>query len=612
MTTTRPGALRCLGALLPLLCLPPGGPMYAAESQVGQDVEIRSTVRPSTVAVGGSFEVMITVSGTQQVDAEPDVPDAGDFAHYFGSGMSTSMTTVNGRMSVEVDYQYRFQAHTEGTFTIQGVVVRVDGRTYRANSVTVTVGNAVGGGGTQGSTTGDGVTSEDLFIETTVSRGRPFENEPVIVEYRLFTRLAVEAFTTLALPQATGFWVEELEQSAEPNENIVRNGVEYVTAVMHRAVLFPTGAGERIIDPMRIEAQVRMPNRRSRDPFGILGSSFFDRRVPVTIASPSESIDVVPLPNTGRPDSFTGHVGALSITASVDRSRVEVHDAITLLVELEGEGNLRALAPPAIDFPPEFEVFPPEITEHITPGGGSIQGVRSFKYVLLPRSAGSLTIPSIEVAYFDPDWEAYRTTRSRPLAISVARGAGDPASGSAGGPSAVTAIREEIRFIHTGNPDLRPIGVPLYRTALFWIVLLAPVGGILGAATLRRHLDRIKGDQAYARLRRAPRMARKRLARARTLRSGDPKDFYGEVAGALQGFLADRLNVSEAGLVRGSVEPLARARGVSPATLHAVFALLDDCDRQRYAPPDNEQGSADEILQRAARLMEDVARELSQ
>lgn len=106
-------------------------------------------------------------------------------------------------------------------------------------------------------------------------------------------------------------------------------------------------------------------------------------------------------------------------------------------------------------------------------------------------------------------------------------------------------------------------------------------------------------------------MARKRLARARSLASGDPRAFYAEVAGALEGLLADRLNVAEAGLVREEAGRLAAERGVSPETLDRLFECLDDCDRQRFAPRGTEREAPEQVLERAGTLMSDLAKELA-
>ena len=116
---------------------------------------------------------------------------------------------------------------------------------------------------------------------------------------------------------------------------------------------------------------------------------------------------------------------------------------------------------------------------------------------------------------------------------------------------------------------------------------------------------------AYARVRRANRTAKKRLAQARGLASGDPREFHAEVAGALQGLLADKLNIAEAGLVREDAGRLAARGGVSAETLARLFACLDDCDRQRFAPAGAVREPPEKVLERAGAIMGDLARELS-
>lgn len=582
-----------------------------------QDIQVRSFLSANQVGVGRQFVLNVEVSGTQQVDGQPTVPELTDFANYLGSATSTSMQMVNGRTTVSITYQYRYQALSEGTFEIGPVSVTVGGVTRETEPVSVTVSDtppAPGTGGGAGDPA-DGIGPDDLFVEATVSHARAYENEPVTVEYRIFTRVNVDSYSITTLPQATGFWTEELEQPEAPEvERVVRDGVEYLTAAIRRLALFPTGTGSRTLDPLTIEAQVRVPDqiRTGADPFGdIFGrSSLFDRRIPVVAASRPVTIEVIAPPAEGRPGSFGGHVGTLDVAASTDRAEVGVNEAVTFRVDFTGTGNLRALPPPPIAFPVEFEAFPPETREEFAVSGGSLRGTRGFDYVLIPRVPGTLTIPSVEVSYFDAASGSYGTARSQPVEIAVT---GDASAAAASGavPSAVESLREEIRFIRIESPGFRRRGAPLYAAAGFWVILLLPVAALGGAAVLRRHRDRIEGDVAYARVRRASRMARKRLARARSLASGDPRAFYAEVAGALEGLLADKLNVAEAGLVREQAGRLAAERGVSQETLDRLFACLDDCDRQRFAPLGTERESPERVLERAAALMGDLAKKLS-
>ncbi len=582
---------------------------------LAQEIGARAFLSLSHVGVGRQFVLNVEVSGTQQLDTDPALPDMEDFASFLSAGTSTSIQMVNGRTTVAITYQYRFQALTIGTFEIGAVTVTAGGRTVATEPVSLTVSDAPAppGAGADAGDPGAAISPEDLFVETRVSKNRAFENEPITVEYRIFTRVPVQSYSITALPQATGFWSEELEQPASPQaERVVRDGSEYLTATVRRMVLFPTGPGSRTLDPLSVEAQVRVRDRGLSDPFSdmFLRSSLFDQRVPVAVASRPVTIEVLPLPASGRPGSFAGHVGTLGVSASVDRARVEANEAVTLTVEYTGTGNLRTLSPPDIGFPAEFEAFPPETSDRISEGGGSLQGTRSFAYVLIPRVPGELTIPEVEAAYFDPVSQRYGSARSQPLGITVA---GEAAEGEVAGavPTAVETIRDEIRFIHIGAPRLRRAGLPLYATGVFWIVLLVPLAAVGGAMVLRRHRDRLEGDVAYARVRRADRMARKRLARARSLADGDPREFYAEVAGALQGLLADKLNIAEAGLVREEAGRNAARRGVSAETLARLFACLDDCDRQRFAPAGADREPPERVLDRAAAIMSDLARELS-
>ncbi len=606
--------LRTLPAVIAALAATP-------VAALAQEVAVRAFLSAPQVGVGRQFVLNVEVTGTQQVDEEPALPDMESFARFLNSSTSSSFRMAGGRTTVSVTYQYRFQALAEGTFEIGPVSVTAGGQTLETEPVALAVSDAPpppgSGSGSGEADPSGGLGPEDLFLETSVSKTRAYENEPVTVEYQIFTRVDVDQYSITDLPQAPGFWTEVLTQPESPQaERVVRDGSEYLTATIRRVALFPTGTGARTLDPLSLEAQVRVRDQRAFDPFGspfggILGRpSLFDRRMPVVVASRPVTIEVLPTPARGRPDSFTGHVGTLSVSASADRTEVQANDAVTFSVDLQGTGNLRALTPPEVAFPVEFETFPPETRDEIAVGGGSLRGTRGYDYVLIPRAPGRVTIPPVEMSYFDPADSRYVTVRSEPVEITVT---GDGADAGIPGtvPSAVESIRDEIRFIHIDAPRFTRRDVPLYATAGFWVVLLLPVAALGGAVAARRHRDRMEGDVAYARVRRAGRIARKRLARAGSLASGDPRAFYAEVAGALEGLLADKLNVAEAGLVREEAGRLAAARGVSQEILERLFACLDDCDRQRFAPQGADREAPERVLERAAGLMNDLVKELA-
>jgi len=569
---------------------------------VAQDPSVRAYLTPgSTIGVGRPFVLNVEVTGVQGLNEDPPVPDLSSFAQYLASGSQTSMRTVNGRTTVSVTVQHRYQAVREGTFDIPAFEVRAGGRALRTErlSVTVTSSPQTGGGG--GGADG-GISAQALFVTAEATKTRVRDGEPFVVEYRIWTRVDVGSYDFTRVPEPEGFWVEDVTPEGQPRrEQLTRNGQSYTTAVVRRVALVPTSPGERRIEPVGLQVQVRV---RRASPFGdIFGDPFFGGSsvVPTTVLSNPLTVTVSPLP-AGRPEPYSGVVGRLSLTASLDRDSVGANDAVTLTVRASGEGNLRAVPEPELGLPSDFEIFPPETSESVQPFGPGLSGEKKFEYVLIPRAPGQREIPPIRMGYFDERAGAYRTAATNALPLTVTGVAGEgPGDVARGG---VATLREDIRFIHLGAGELEPRGRSLFASPMFWLVALLPVVGVAASVGVRRHRDLLEGDVAYARGRRASGLARKRLAEARRLAAGtDTRAFYAEVARALRGLAADRLNVAEAGLQTTDLEQLLRQRGVSDATVRDVLGCLEHCDRQRFAPPGTDPHEASRFLDRAGEVM---------
>ncbi|MEE2612665.1 MAG: BatD family protein [Acidobacteriota bacterium] len=567
---------------------------------------VRAYLSQTEVLLNRQFVLNVEISGTQQLDEDPPVlPDLSAFAVYLGSGTSTSMQIVNGRTSLSLTFQHRFQATAEGTFEIGPVTVRAGGRDLRTEPLTIRITDGPAPTSRAGPPRADGtVAPEDLFITATASKPRVYVNEPVIVEYRIFTRVNVDSYNITQQPGTTGFWVEELEDPQARVEQVVRDGLQYTSAVVRRVALFPTGAGTKTLAPLTLETQVRV-QRRSRSLFGDPFGGLFGSRVPVVVGSNPVEIEVLPLPEEGRPDAFTGLVGRLEVSASIDRTDAETNDALTYRLEVSGTGNIRTLPEPELGFPSDVEVYPPDVSERVDPTEDGVRGSKIFEYVIVPRAPGQVTIPAVKLAYFDVDAGTYAAAASDPITLTVV---GDPVAGPAGRfRTGVDLQRQDIRFIRIAIPGFRPVGGSLVRSAGFWAIVLVPMCAVAGAVAARRHQDRLTGDVAYARRRRAARLAKQRLARAESLRSPDRhRAFHAEVGRALQGFLGDKLNLAEAGLIRDEIRARLTSRGVAPGVIDAYLGCLEDCDRQRFAPTEPDTLAMQDMLTRAARAMTDL------
>ena len=607
----------CRGATLLAAVAALGSALAAGPTDAtAQQVSARAYLSSNQVGVGQQFVLNVEVSGTQGVDQDPELPDLSSFSVYLGSGSSSSMQMSGGRTTVSLTIQYRFQATRAGTFTIDPVGVQAGGGAFSTEPLTLTVSDApVPQGPSARPGAGDrGIAPEDLFVEAVPSRRQVYENQPVVVDYRIFTRVNVNSYSITQLPPATGFWVEEYPPVREPViGQTVRDGMQYTTATIRKVALFPTGSGTRTLEPLGIEAQVRVRRRSAFDPFeDFFGrGSLLNSSISTAAASRPLEIEVLPLPG-GRPENFTGFVGDLGVTATLDRDSVQVSDAVTLTVVVAGSGNLRMLAEPEVEVPPGFEAFPPEVTERVDRTDAGVSGTRTYEYVLVPRVPGVGAIPPVELAYFDPARETYEVAASGALAVEVTGVAADGPLETGRVRAGVEELRTDIRFIQLGSPALVLANRTLFAHPLFWVTLLVPLAAVGGAAGLRRHRDRLHGDVAYARSRRAAKVARKRLAEARKLADGeDVRAFYAEAGHALEGFLADKLNIAAAGMIRDEVRDRLAVLGVATEAAGPCLECLEECDRQRFAPPTASAEERARFLDRVESAMAAMAEHLA-
>ncbi len=609
----------CVGALPAL-----GASSAAAIPLAPQDATVSAYLDRVEVGVGQVFTLNVELQGGQQFDEQPELPDMAAFAVFIRSGTQTSFQMANGRTTISLTAQYSFQATSEGTFEIGPVTVRAMGTAFTTEPLALTVSAAPpqpapgSGSSPPPILAEDGnLAPDDLFIVAEPNVREVRENEPVIVEYRLYTRVDVNSYDVVQLPSTAGFWVEEFEQPRQPQvERLVRNGQQYASVVVRKVAMYPTGAGTKTIEPLAIEARVRL-QRQSRDPFDDIFGGIFDRGslfgdvLRSEAVSEPVTIEVRPLPADGRPASFTGLVGDLALETSADRDSLAANEALTWRLDVSGSGNLKALPPPEVDFPPTVEAFPPEVTDRFATTDRGVSGSRTYEYVLVPRAPGTLTIPGVEMGYFDAGPGRYATAVAPPLELRVTGREAGPSLPGARARGSVEELRSDIRFIRTDTPRFRQRGETLFDQAWFWIVALAPAGAVAGAAGVQRRRSRLAGDQAYARNRRAKRRAKKHLARAAALAGRDRAgQTYAEIARALEGFAADKLDMSAAGVIRDEVRAALAHRNVRSEVAEEFFAVLEECDRQRFAPAEGGPGELKAFLERAESALAALGQEL--
>ena len=607
------------GFLLIAVFLTAGGLHALAASEI----TIKASA-PKVVAMGQQFRLVYEIN-TRGGKFTP--PELKDFEILMGPSTSYSESTqiINGRISRHVSYTYTYilQPLKEGDFVIPPARLSLKGKVYESGPVRITVvkGNqparSGAGSGSQGGraaaapAAGNG-SSSNLYVRMIVDKTKVYLGEPVAVTVKIFSRVSLTGFEEVDMPEFDGFLKQEI-----PTPNLTSlqreyiNGVAYNTGVIQRYLLFPQTTGDIKIDPVKIVCLVR--KRVHSSPGGFF-DDFFDsyQTVRQPILSAPLTIHVKPLP-AGAPADFSGAVGTFGLDATLDKDSLKVNDAVTLKVRISGNGNLKLIQAPKIDFPPDFESYDPKVVSRIKNTVHGATGYKQFEYLMIPRHAGKYRIPPVVFSYFDPAAGRYKTLRTPAFTVTVKKGEGETGTQviTGGDKEALKFLGKDIRYIHTGPIRLKKAGYSLFDTWLFkafYLVLLLLFLVVVFA--YRRH-RKVMGDQQRVRNRKANKVARKRLKVAgQHLRRGDQSGFYEEVLKALWGYLSDKMLLPVSDLTQETAARALEERGVSKELIERLLRVIDRCEYARYAPESDAGAAMDKLYEETVAVISELEQKL--
>ncbi|ASB50529.1 BatD protein [Alkalitalea saponilacus] len=592
-------------------------------SALAQETEFKATA-PSTVVQGNRFQLVYTINKEAN---DIRVPDITDFQILMGPtiSQSSSVQIVNNQVSRSTQYSYTYvlRADNTGRFTIPAASIQVNGQRVQSNPVTIEVIESEADApatqpGQQPQPSGGTLTDEDIYITMTANKSEVWQDEPLVVTTRIYTRVNLEGISDVRQPELRNFLVEELESESGSIQWSMENirGRNYRVGTFNQRVLYPQTTGRITIEPTSIEFLVRQ--RQARQSHSIFGD-FFDsyRTVRKRVSTDPINIQVKPLPSP-RPANFSGVVGNISLNVTASSTDVKVNDGITVRAEISGTGNHRLARNPQFNFPPDFDIFDPNISNNIRQTAQGGRGTRTIETLIIPRHAGTFEIPQVEYSFFNPSTGRYQTLRSEPITINVERTAGvsdatTPVAASPGRAATrenVRVLGQDIRFIRTSPMVLQPGNVFLFGSRLFVLAYVVPI--ILFFIIFFLNKKRIKenADVQKVRNRRANRIARKNLKKsAQLLKKGDQEGFYEELARALWGYTSDKLSIPRAELNKDNARNILINSGAEEQISDEFLGIIDTCEYARYSPQ-NDHSERDELYKKTLTTISKLEQQL--
>ena len=564
---------------------------------------------PDVVVTGDQFRLTFTVNTHDVKDFRAS--SAKGFEVLMGPSRQQSSSTqiINGKVSSSksLTYTYILMAGEPGTYTIPAASVEVDHEKIFSNTLTIKVlppdkeaeadnRNSNDGGSSRSQASGSRISNKDLFITTTASKTKVFEQEAILLTYKAYTNVDLRQLIGKMSDQQ-GFYIQEVELPQQSWSLEHYKGRNYNTAVYRQYVLFPQKTGKITIPEVTFDAVVAQRVEISGDPFDAFFNGGGYTQVQKKIVAPKVVLDVQSLP--AKPENYSGGVGSFKMSASISGTDVKANDAVTIKLTISGTGNMKLLATPEVKFPQDFEVYDPKVTDNYELTANGLSGTKTVEYLAIPRHAGNFTIPAIELSYFDLKSKSYKTLKTDSYKLNVAKGEGGSSNGQVvtnfTNKEDVKLLGKDIRFINIKDNSLSQKGNYLFGTTAYYLWYIVPFVLFLAFIVVYRKQAMENANIAKMKTKKANKVATRRMKLAGKLLAENKKnEFYDEVLKALWGYISDKLSIPVSQLSKDNIESELSRYGVSEELTKEFINALNECEFARYAPG-NENEAMDKV-----------------
>lgn len=605
-----------------------------------QNVVFSAAASAAKMGIQDQVQVQYTIKDAQNLQTlSPKEEIKNDF-HIVGGpyqSQSSQVSNINGKLtqSFSITITYVLQPKRKGKLTIPAAIATAsDGETYQSNSVPIeVVDGSLAQQQQQRQRRYDPFADDpfeailrqrqqmmqqhqqrrqqqqqepaeeakvdldkDLFIKVVVDKSRVHVGEQITASYKLYARLPMNVNIS-KLPSLNGFWTQDFDMPGNgkitPVEEVI-NGQRYQVFTLKKSALFPQQTGTLELDPAEAEGMARIVQKtRQRDPFfddpffssffmdDPFADEFFSRMaykdVKVKLRSKPVKIQVDPLPEAGKPESFTNAVGNFTASSSIDKTDITTDDVATLKLVINGSGNIKLIEAPTLKLPNGLVAFDPVVVDTITGRTTTISGSKTITYAITPRTPGDYDIPAINFSFFNPQTGKYTTVTTKPHKLHVSPGQG-------GSSKRTASTLTDIHPVSTAIPSGSGSGLPLLHTAGYWSAVALPLFAFIGIIAWKRREEEMSKDTVQLRNRRANKVALKRLSAANALlQKNERKPFYEEISKAIWLYLSDKLNIPLSSLSKENVWDALNGKDISPELQQQVARVMDECETALYA-----------------------------
>lgn len=519
-----------------------------------------------------------------------------------GPSQSVSYQWVNGKKSFEKTYSYYLIPLKKGVFTIKQSSIEIAGQVYKTNPIKITVGNAVAEERDpydpyannpyyqqqrqqqqQQQQAQTSLGKEGVHLVAEISNPNPYLNEPITVVYKIYVsnRSGVRSWNQIANPKYSNFWSQNIDIKQLSIQQGKFKGEDYRYAVLRKTVLYPQKSGKLEIAPLSLDIEVEIPTGQA-DFFGRQQMTVGTKRV----SAGAKIINVKPLPETGKPENFSGAVGSFDFKVSPSKTKLKNGESLDLNVIVSGKGNLKLFTLPKPVVPSSLEMYDPVHKENVTTPLTGMTGSISDVYTVIPQFKGSYPIQSIEFSYFDLGSKTYKTITSQPINIEVLDGptaTGNDAVSRNNANKTKVSENNTFAFIKL-NTSLSSLKIsPFLGSILFYVLLMLPFLIIPLIMAIKKKKEAIDGDVVGNRIKLSNKLAKKYLSEAKN-QLENKEQFYIALEKAMHNFLKAKLHIETTDMSKDKITEILLKKNANVESVKSFINLTENCEFARYAP----------------------------
>ena len=459
-------------------------------------------------------------------------------------------------------YKYVLKGNKPGNYTVPAITINMNGKSYPTQSKKISIVKKSKDTGVTG----------DLMLQLKPNKTSVYVGQPIRCDLQWYSSFQTQGFRLKELPKFDGFVVKALEAKTKSKLKTI-NGKKYLTGKSYSFILTPIKAGT-----------VKLPVVKG-DIYLTTGRGFFQQTEPREITSNSVSLKVKPLPSAPKGTSNPILVGQFKLKTRLDKKELNVNDAVTIRLSINGSGNLNAINDLEINFPSAFETLPPTVKNNVKTDLSGIHGSKTFEFVAIPRQPGTFTIPSIKISAFNPKQKKYYTLNSNPVTIKVTgSGSLDANPYSSAGGKDVEIQGSDIRYINEVE-KLSAEKKSDYTRSLFQYLVLALslITFGIGSFTFKARLLS-KSEVKFNQKAKANKVAKKYLKSAQKEINGDKSKFYALVDDALNNYLLGKLMIEQSQLKQQTITDEFKKQHVNESLIEETLKISNDCKMARFSP----------------------------